>query len=263
MESELATRFNLSQAPLLRTVLFHEPHRVILLLSIVHSITDGMSGTFLVRDLLTVLSGGHLEPLPLLPAMETLLGRLPAGTSSSLRLPAHPAGRTAVLVPDDTRSCVTRRSLDRPLTAALRDRARREEASVFGALCAAAVLARQSESTQAMPVILSYPIDIRTMLGVGEDNLYMLSGGRMEFPIGAASPSRDQVWVLARAAREHVKSAVAPDVVRASIGWLEQQFQGTTDPLATLSKFGAFFASDIHLTNLGQIRLETDMDASN
>ena len=129
---------------------------------------------------------------------------------------------------------------------------------MFGALCAAAVLARRSGSTQNAPIILSYPIDIRTMLGVGEDNLYLLSGGRMEFPPGASSPTRDEVWTLARSAREHVKAAVAPDLVRGSIGWLEQQLEGAGDPLVTLSKFAAFFASDINLTNLGQIQIPTD-----
>ena len=257
MATELATLFDLSSGPLVRAVLFHERARVILLLSMVHCITDGMSSTFLLRDLLVAVSGGHLDPLPLLPSMETLLHSLPAGPSS-VRLPDLPAGRTPVLVRDDARPCFTRRVLDRSLTASLRSRARQEGASVFGALCAAAVLARRPERAQAASLVVSYPIDIRSMLGIGEDNLYLLSGGRMEFPPGSACPPRDEFWALARSAREHVRAAVAPDLIRGSIDWLEQQFRGAGDPLATLSRFAAFFASDINLTNLGQIQLPTD-----
>ena len=258
MERELATPFALSPGPLLRAVLLHEPSRVILLLSIVHCVTDGMSGTFLMRDLLTALSGGALEPLPLLPSMETLLAQRAEAAPPPSLLPDLPAGRAAVQVPDDTRPCVTRRSLSPTLTATLRDLARREGTSVFGALCAAAVLARRSTASEPGSVIVSYPIDIRAMLGVGDDNLYLLSGGRMAFPPDAAEPAESQLWDLARAAREHVKAAVAPDLVRASIFWLEQQFRGSADIAATLSKFAAFFASDIHLTNLGQIAISTD-----
>ena len=259
MENELATPFDLSQAPLLRAVLFHERTRTILLLSFVHSITDGMSSTFLMRDLLSVLAGGHLDPLPLLPSMETLLDRTQDGSPSPVRSPDLPAGQPPVLVGEDARPCVTRRFLEPPLVRTLRDRARREGASVFGALCAAAVLARQSERTHDRPVIVSYPIDARTMLGIGEDNLYSASGGRMALSPDPASTSRDQqVWALARAAKQHVRSGVTPETIRGSIGWLQQQFQGTTDPLVTLSKFAAFFASDINLTNLGHVPARTD-----
>ena len=119
MENELATVFDLSRSTLLRAILFHEPTRVILLPSAVHSITDGMSGTFLRRDLLTEMSGGHLDPLP--PAARRW--RRCSNECRSTRClrrgrRSSPAGRTPVPVADDARPCVTRRTFDAGLTAA-------------------------------------------------------------------------------------------------------------------------------------------------
>jgi hypothetical protein len=172
-----------------------------------------------------------------------------------MHLPADAKGRIPVVAPEGGTPSVARLLLDETLTSALRDRARREGASVHGLLCAAAVFARQSEAGEAVPVVLSYPIDIRTMLGVADDNLYLLSGGMMRFPPNSP-PSLDDIWALARSAREQVKSAVTPGSIRASIAWLEQQLEGP-DPLAAIARFAALFASDINLTNLGQIVIPT------
>ena len=61
IERELATRFDARQAPLIRAVLLRQPDKSILILSAHHSIGDGLSMAFAIRDLLQALSGERLE----------------------------------------------------------------------------------------------------------------------------------------------------------------------------------------------------------
>ena len=73
IEKELATRFDARRAPLIRAVLLHQPDKSILIFSAHHSIGDGLSMAFAIRDVLQALSGERLESLPPLASMEELL----------------------------------------------------------------------------------------------------------------------------------------------------------------------------------------------
>ena len=56
IERELATPFALEQVPLIRAVLLHQAPRSVFILTAHHSIGDGISSSFLVRDVLRALS---------------------------------------------------------------------------------------------------------------------------------------------------------------------------------------------------------------
>jgi hypothetical protein len=73
MERELATPFDPQRAPLVRAVPMHEPHRTTFILTAHHSIADGLSLTFAIRDTLLALSGVPLDPLLITPSMESML----------------------------------------------------------------------------------------------------------------------------------------------------------------------------------------------
>jgi Condensation domain len=64
METELSTPFPGEDALLVRAVLLHEAHRATILLTVHHSIADGLSVALIVRDILEALSGKPLEALP-------------------------------------------------------------------------------------------------------------------------------------------------------------------------------------------------------
>src|SRR6266404_1666066 len=61
MVLELATPLPMTGGPLVRVALLHEENRSILIVSAHHSIADGLSLTFIVRDLLRALSGRSLN----------------------------------------------------------------------------------------------------------------------------------------------------------------------------------------------------------
>jgi len=57
----------------------HEPHRATLILTAHHSIADGLSLTFAIRDTLLALSGSPRDPLLLTPSMESILDSTDSG----------------------------------------------------------------------------------------------------------------------------------------------------------------------------------------
>jgi hypothetical protein len=74
IELELSIPFNARQAPLVRAVLLHEANQAVFILVAHHSIADGLSIAFVIRDLLQALSGNPIDLLPVLPAHEEILG---------------------------------------------------------------------------------------------------------------------------------------------------------------------------------------------
>ena len=74
IELELSIPFNARQAPLVRAVLLYEANQAVFILVAHHSIADGVSIAFVIRDILQALSGNPIGLLPLLPAHEEILG---------------------------------------------------------------------------------------------------------------------------------------------------------------------------------------------
>jgi hypothetical protein len=130
METELSTPFPVEDALLVRAVLLHKAHRATILLTVHHSIADGLSVAFIVRDILEALSGKPLEALPVPQPQEDLC---PPPTIQSTELgseepkaPAPPSAPGTPLKRD--RSLLRVRGLRLPaeLSDRLRERSRRE-----------------------------------------------------------------------------------------------------------------------------------------
>jgi Condensation domain len=79
LDREMAVPFTPEQAPLIRSVLIHEPQSAVLIMIAHHAIADGMALVFLIRDLLQVLSGGQIEALSFSSTAEELLSKQPTG----------------------------------------------------------------------------------------------------------------------------------------------------------------------------------------
>lgn len=73
MGKEVSTMISADHAPLLRTVLIHEAERSIFIITAHHSISDGVSMTVALCDLVRAFSGEQLERRPLPPSSEFLL----------------------------------------------------------------------------------------------------------------------------------------------------------------------------------------------
>jgi hypothetical protein len=255
---ELATPFDPSRAPLIRAVLIQGSRDTALILVAHHSIVDGLSVAYAIRDTLSALSGGLLEPLPLSPSQEEILGACagPATLAGAPEQQDHaPAGNPATYRPlDDARPTVKGLRLAPALTASLRDRARQEGTTVHGALCAAfAIAGRQlSADWREIPLRIASPISTRQILDVGES-----CGVFIGAAIGVFDWQAIGFWELARDA----KTAVAPGQTRDGVTALLSAFEevvGNGAEIAAAAEFiAAALAHEATLTNLGVLTFDS------
>lgn len=81
--AELAKPFVAADAPLIRAVLIHADQDAALILVAHHAIADGMSLAYAIRDILGVLAGDILAPLPATPSADDLLLAARSSTAHS------------------------------------------------------------------------------------------------------------------------------------------------------------------------------------
>ena len=250
IERELATRFDARRAPLIRAVLLHQPDKSILIVSAHHSIGDGLSMAFAIRDVLRALSGERLESLPPLASMEELLGMpqtQPAGgvletASGSIAGSVGPAPRVKAL------------RLSGELTSRLLDRSRQEETTLHGALCAALVVAgRQLFNSWNNPVRIHSAIDLRRLLHLGDNYTQLSFGG-----IVAVNPDAiPGFWDIARFMKSGLEVTRSLPAMIARLSALNDLLLQGLDP-DTFSQIATeSHAHDATLTNLGNLPFNT------
>ncbi len=245
IERELATRFDARQAPLIRAVLLRQPDKSILILSAHHSIGDGLSMVFAIRDLLQALSGERLESLPPLAPMEQLLGirtqparRVRETSSGSIEGSVAPAIHVKGL------------RLSAELTSELLGRSRQEKTTLHGAICAALVLAgRQLFSAWNNPVRIHSAIDARRLLHLGDHYMQLAFGG-----IVAVNPdAMSGFWDLARFMKSGLTGAGSLPGMIAGLSALNDLLVRGLDPHTFSRTAGASHAHEATLTNLGNL----------
>ena len=245
MQRQLAIPFVAGVAPLARATLLHAPERSIIVLALCHSIADGMSGLFLLRDLLSALSGQSLEALAMPASAEELLGVAPG---ISALVPAdeyHPAGNVG------REPRVLLRSLSEELTRQLVDSARRHRSTVHGALAAAFVqaLRQLAPSFETNPVRMISPVNTRTELGGGDALGMYFTSPQLSFQPNCS----ETFWDIA----SNTLSGMAMSSARASLLEATAAMQALTKPglsnAAAASMLEQAFAMDILLSNLGRI----------
>jgi hypothetical protein len=244
-----------------RAVLMHEPHRATLILTAHHSIADGLSLTFAIRDTLLALSGTPMKPLLLTPPIESMLDPEEGGQIENTS--AGGANEIEGLKPSFIHPrhvsipSIRGLRLSAELTATLRKRAYQEETTVHGALCAALVLAGRQSITEwtGNPVRVLSPIDIRQTVGMGEHCGLFVSAAPVSFKPDASA----DFWELARFAKRQLVGAQTRDGVTSVIHAIHQSIsQGLN--AQTASQFAEHgFGHEAVLTNLGNLRYQTNL----
>jgi hypothetical protein len=251
-ERELVTPFDAFAAPLMRAVLLRGNRRCEIILTTHHTIADGMSLVFVMRDLIHAVSGQKLAPLPVPPSQEALFAPLAA----RLRSPAPGAKPT---LPPSSRPVryyqlrperaprVRGLRLSQQQTSFLVERARGEKATVHAALCASLVLAGRevSPSWKDHEIRVLSPIATRKALNAGEDCALRINAGLVPF-----EPSGDvDLWDLARWA----KQSLLPAQTLENFGVPEalQAILANDDDAEAWSQFSALgFGYDMAVTNV-------------
>ena len=266
MEVELSIPFDPEDAPLVRAALLLEPNQAVVILVAHHSIADGRSIAFVIRDLLRALSGEDIDVLPLLPSHEEILrltrinGIQPLQQSNA-PTPVRPA---TYIRKEQSRPRIKGVRLSSALTSMLRERARREKTTVHGALFAAFALAawQNSPYLNDASIRICSPIDTRKLLGLGEDCAVLIDA-----KIVTIEPGRsNNFWNIARESISGLAGARTLQGVTASRNALYQVTKNGIDVTTAAAICAQAFAHEIMLTNIGelpygmefgQLRLET------
>jgi hypothetical protein len=254
MAKELATPIPYGGAPLVRITLVRKRAGATLLLSMHHSIADGLSSAFVIRDILEALSGKPVQPLTLTEPQENLC-LAAAGTPPPAPAPLHPPAR--LLRRDAGRPTVQALKLSEELTLRLRTHAREVGATVHGALVAALTFAGRQlfPDWLAYPVRIVSPVDNRKLLGL-EDQCAL----SIVFPMGAYAPdSEDRLWDVARAVKEEltlVRTAEGLSTVFSGF----RQLMSTSPDVAQIAAFELqVCACEGMVSNLGVLPFETNV----
>lgn len=292
VEHELNHPIDPERGPLARcTWIRHDASSHHLLVTFHHAIGDGMSGVFLMRDLVQAaamqLRGLESETegggRPILPPLHD-------SQPMDLRLPSHAQGLRAVWnqarfvarvatdnlrfrPPDRPRPgqpCPlvsrTTQLICRTLEASTVDQivhtARHHATTVHGALSAAICLATVDDNSSTAPMSVKHrsPVNMRELLApqAGEDVGMFAS---MAFYRGRVT-AEDDFWILARSIRTSLKAQIDNGVPSVLIGMLPRLYRMIRGDRLTVDEFGSRWQqhtpSTTGLTNLGRIEIADD-----
>jgi Condensation domain len=250
---ELATPFNPSRAPLIRAVLIQGARDAAFMLVAHHSIADGLSLAYAIRDTLDALAGRFPRPLPWLPSQDDMMNvsdNLVDGEEQDQSGAAMPA----IYRPNDrARPTVKGLRLSPGLTSGIRDRVRQEGTTVHGALCAALVFASREmfAAWREIPLRILSPINARPLLGAGESCGLFLGATTSMF-----DRQEMDFWDIARDARIGVAANKTSEKIAAQLSAFRRVVSNGAD-VATVAEFAAkVFASEVLLTNLGSLSFD-------
>jgi hypothetical protein len=257
---ELATPFNAEQTPLVRAGLLHGLTESVLILSAHHSIADGLSVAYLVRDTVHALAGEALEPLAPVPAEEPLV--------YMSQYPREDTGNTEQQEPLPEGRPVTFRELHHSLpgidalrlspelTGKLIERARKERTTVHGARCSALVLAGREASDEwiSTPVRVLSPFNLRKQIGVGEDRGVFVWGAGVAMRPGVPA----SFWEMARFAKSSLAARQSMERVAMEMQGVEQAMGSGIDVPGAAQILSQGFPCEVFLTNLGNLSLQFD-----
>jgi hypothetical protein len=255
---EIAAPFDSRQAPLARAVLMQGKNESVFIFTAHHSIADGISSAYAIRDVLRALSGESLESLPAAPALEQLVHISPraAHGANGATQPGGPKnGRPGVFrAIDDSLPHIETLSLTPEMTRTLAERARNERTTVHGALCSALVLAGRDSSRHwnDSPVRVLSPFSLRKDLGIGEDCGLFVGGVVVSMNHSAIA----DFWDAARFAKASLAEQQSLDRVAARSEGLEQAVNAGLDVQGAAQLVIDGFANELVLTNLGKLSIQ-------
>lgn len=251
VEREIRTLFDPTKAPLIRAVLILQPEHAIVILVTHHSIADGMSSVFLVRDLLAVISGQTLTRYSFPRSLDEIVGVLVRTSSAAGITFSHDIAKKSVGSPLHVKS----RVLSQHLTGQLQERARQEGATVHGIICAVAVAGREiDQQWREDPLRILSPIDIRGLIGIEDQCMDAFSAAVSAIETNYPA----SLWDLAR----HVRSTVLPFKTVEGTGSLISTVGGAMaanmDVEQGVELYRASFSEEIMISNLGIIPYSPD-----
>jgi hypothetical protein len=251
VEKELSIRFNTEEGPLLKVVLVQKTDSTVLILAANHTVSDGTSLSYLTRDILLAVTGNDLAFMdPQVSNDETLdlPEDLPAQTVEKvleLKMKTH------VVNP-----LVSSHHFSESTTHNLLERARQENTSVHGAICAAVLLASRKMRPEwdGTKMELVSPICTRGALNL-DDNFGLNITTQSVFFENQRYLS---FWDLARLAKAGLGGTGSAEYTTGYLSFFRDLVFGHNDIQQMLDALKQAFNHHIMVTNLVRVRYKTD-----
>jgi hypothetical protein len=250
---QLDQPFDSSRAPLLRSTLLHDADRSVIILCAHHSIADGLSLSFLMRDVLRAFAS---EPVLLSRETASIEHLVAAKRATSAMPPAEASARPPMSYRPLNGSTPQLEAirLTRETTRALRERARIERSGLHGALCAALTIAaaRLVPAWSDVPLRVFSPIDVRKRVLNSSEHI----GVCVTAMTLANECSSQDFWSVARSFSDRLEPAKSIEGVSALVGMVHD----LGSPISTVQQAKEFlaqgFSAEILLTNLGTVEFK-------
>lgn len=285
VEQELAQPFNWSEAPLVRVVLVHSTDVSELIVTSHHSIGDGLSSAYLLRDIVQALGTPECEQqlLPKRPSFENLIPEVIKTTAPNPLTPFPPLQTSperrgteedvppfrgdfrggeggvptnSVLVYEVVSSPSRQPrllswSLSSQETTSLISRCRQEQTSVHAVICAAFMLAIATESEQLSTLKCLSPINIRRYLSPAIESDF-----GFYFWLGLTShtlTANQSLWDIARSLKSQLNQQMLPDKIFEGIPAHQALMSTNPSPRLVYQGFVEQYNNDLLVSNLGRL----------
>ncbi|WP_420155507.1 condensation domain-containing protein, partial [Siphonobacter sp.] len=251
VEKELSVRFNTAEGPLLRVVLVQKPQRTVLILVANHTVADGTSLNYLVRDLLLAVTGTELKSMDPQVSNDETLG-LPEDQPVQTVDEVLELGMNTPIV----KPLVSSRRISETTTLTILERAKQEQTTVHGAICAAVLLASRKMRTEwrEVKIELVSPICTRGVLQL-DDNFGLNITTQSVF---FEDEQKLSFWDLARLAKAGLEGTHSTEYVTNYLSFFRSIVFGTNDLQQMIEVLKTAFNHQIMVTNLVKVKYDTD-----
>jgi hypothetical protein len=246
---ELAQPFDSARPPLLRATLLHDPDRSVIILSVHHSIADGLALSYLMRDVLRAYAGESVRLSTETAAVERLIA---TGRNTATMPDVHgsqPARPPMPYRPLNGAPRVEALRLGRTMTRSLRERTRAERTSLHGALCAAVASAASKlvPGWSDIPLRVLSPIDVRGRMLNGSEHFGLCVTGA----VVEDERSTHDFWTRARSFADRLKPIANAEGISTRFEMLQRGVSRISTVREAQEFFAQRFSAEILLTNLG------------
>jgi hypothetical protein len=250
--TELTRPFDRSTAPLIRATLLRTPTSSAIVLTLDHTIGDGVSSFLVLNDLMAALNDCPLEIRPVPPALEDLIARsLGSTVGEALREPDERMAEPVSHRPfDGLPPFLHAVAMTEADTARLVARCRAEHTTVHAAIIVAASRARSQQVGDAFVRALS-PINVRELIRADDDCAAYFTG----MCTGLAPADGNLFWEQARTMSADLAGARSAAGVVSIAHAIGQAMTVDATTATAEHVFGKLFTWDVLTTNLGRKEL--------
>lgn len=254
VERELSQRFDTAEGPLIRIVLVQKPQTTVLIVAANHTLADGTSVSYLIRDLLAAVSGTELKKFEFQLSNDQTLG-LPEDMPAQTVTDKFELGISDRIVHPKVSSL----RLNIEKTNRIIEKARAENTTVHGAICAAVVIAgrKMRVAWSDVKMELISPICTRGVLGL-DDNFGL---NITTHPVFFENEQDLSFWELARLAKAGLDGTFTEAHVRNYLGFFRDLTFGHNNIGQMLEILNGAFNHQIMVTNLVKVKYDTDFGA--